>query len=494
MPAPLWTAKELEQATDGEWVVRPPANFRPVRVSYDLSGKPVNHVGVCMCPQSWGSRRPDTSKWLPRLAKVGMAAAIVQHEQMQDLPPIPRDFPLLAVDSTRDALKGLCRAARKRFKGKVIALTGTVGKTTSREMLRHITDPQGGTSATAGNNNNIAGVERTMAYTPRDHAFAVLEMGFGQPFNGIRISAERVRPHVGWITALGPAHLDVFTDVANDPEALLRAVAQQKLGVLGGLEPNGFAVFDRNVRLFDELRKHAEDAGATVVTYGDHDDADAKLLSCELSESGSKATARVGGDEVEFELNLPGKHMVINALGALTVAHVAGADVQVAAARFASFEAVGGRAKRFSVDVDGKSVDLIDDAFNATPDSIVSTLALLRLAEPGDGGRRIAVLGDIRHLGERSATYHAELAPALSDSKVDRLYTIGPEMRHLYDAAPNELRVLHATSLGELYERLRADLKAGDIVTLKASTPIGLMHIAKALRQGRKRLPPPQSR
>jgi UDP-N-acetylmuramoyl-tripeptide--D-alanyl-D-alanine ligase len=483
--SPLWTADEVARATRGRWLVKPPRGWSPTRVSYDVSALQPGNLVVCMTRLSWGGDRPDTSREMKKIVQSGAVGAIIQKEQRKSLPPTPPSFPLLLVDSTRDALTALCTAARDRFAGRVIALTGTVGKTTTRQMLLHVLDRQGGASATRGNNNNIAGVERSMAYTPREHGFSILEMGFGLPLGGVSVSSVRVRPHVALLTALGLAHLDVFGNRARDEATSLRLVAEQKLGILDGLVPDGTFVVHRDGPAFASITELAAGRAPRLVTFGESDHADARLLDVELAATRSRVRASIGGSTLEYELLLPGRHMAMNSVAALATVHAAGADPARAAADLADFEAVGGRAEIVAVTVDGGLAQLIDDSFNATPDSVRSTLRLLTLVPPGAGGRRIAVLGDILHLGPESARIHADLAQAAIEADVDTVFTIGNEMRYLFEALPAARRGTHAPDLAALYRELRSRLRPGDVLTVKASTPIGLTKITQALRKGR---------
>ena len=491
---PLWNARELKKATKGRWINQPKSSWAPIRVSYDINSlaKP-NQLIVCRSSHSWNRRAPDTSRAIPELIKGRQAGAIVQQEQLKNVPKrLPSWFGVLLVKNTRKALQDLGLAARTRFRGKVIALTGTVGKTTSREMLRHTLDRQGGASATRGNNNNLAGVSRSMAYTPRGHGFSIIEVGFGFPLGGVARSSQLVRPHVSLLTAVGLAHLDVFGAQANDEDTGLELVLAQKLGIIDGLEKGGTFVLNRSMRKFDIAARVAKERGVRFFTFGEHPEADLRLVEYEPTQDadGGRVTVELEGQRVEYTIKLPGRHMAINSVGALAVVRAAGGDLQRAAADLADFTAVGGRASISEIQLEGGTATLIDDSYNATPDSIRSTLSLMAQVarEKGAGGRRIAVLGDIRHLGPREAEHHAALAPALAEHGVDHVITFGELMHHLQDAAPKELQGGHKGSHQAVLDAIRAVLKPGDVVTIKASTPVKLGRVAHALRQGKQRL------
>lgn len=483
----LWTARDLETATQGEWLVSPGPGFSPERVSYDLSSLNPNNIAVVR-NRNWRRGASDDAPKLARLAADGkIVAAIIEHGQCENLGDLRADFPLLLVDNTRKALADLCRYRRRQFQGSVIAVTGTVGKTTCREMLLHALDGQGGTRATRGNNNNIAGVERTMAYTPIDAGYAIIEMGFGLPVGGIRTSSEAVRPHVALITALGLAHLDVLGDAASDLDQALDLVTEQKMGIVDGLQPDGTLVYPRGVRNRQRLLEIAKRKGVgATIGFGFEDDADVRLHRLGLDASGSDIEVRIGRRTVKYRLPLVGEQMALNSVAVLATVLAAGGDVQFAAERLETFEAVGGRARLFDFMLpDGGPARMIDDSFNATPDSIRSTLALLDMQCPPQGGRRIAVFGDIAHLGPREVDLHRDLARDVERSRVDRVFTVGPLMHHLATALPGDKRGPHVQNAAQVLGELRHHLRAGDVVTLKAATPMELTKVARALRNGR---------
>ena len=247
---PLWTPDALARATQGRWLVAPGRGWAPTQISYNLlTDHAPGHVIVCMTPVSWAKYRPDTAPALARWVRGGASAAIVQREQLAGVRALglPRAFPLLLVKDTRFALSHLGRAARRRFAGVVVALTGTVGKTTTREMIRCALAGAGAgpVIATAGNNNNIPGVERTIASTPARAGACVCEMGFGEPRRGIATSSRRLRPHVAVITRVSAAHLDVLKPEEQRDPAAVELIAAAKCAI---------AAADRTVSLdFSEV-------------------------------------------------------------------------------------------------------------------------------------------------------------------------------------------------------------------------------------------------
>jgi UDP-N-acetylmuramoyl-tripeptide--D-alanyl-D-alanine ligase len=335
-------------------------------------------------------------------------------------------------------------------------------------MLLHVGSRQGGASATRGNNNAVPGVSRTMAYTRREHRWAVIEMGFGPPRNGISTSSKTVEPHIALITSIGRAHLDMFKPQELEEHGPERMVLSKKLQILDGMAAGGTAVFNRDIPHFEFARESALERGLQLISFGEHPQADARLLRADLDAAGSRIRALVAGEEFEYSLALPGKHMVMNSIGVLAAVAAGGGDAKKAAEDLASFEPVAGRARVVDAPFGSGQIHLIDDSFNATPTSIESSLSLLQLAQVRNGGRRVAALGEMGHLGEKEAEIHASLAPLFDRYQVDKLFTWGPLMKHLHDAVPASKRGEHCNTVPELYQAVRAFLKPGDALTVKS--------------------------
>jgi len=292
---PLWGDDELAGVLRGKWLVVPSAQWNPVRVSYDVSGTLKGHLVVAKTSVSWGAGSADTATKIAEIVRKGAAGIIVERSQIEKVLAAPAEFPVLVVDNTRRALRQLASAARQRFGGRVIAITGTVGKTTSREMLRHVLARQGGAIATACNNNNMPGVERTLACLPSDLGHCVLEMGFGLPLDGLRRSSEVAKPHVALVTYLSTAHLDVLRGDQLANKGPLRLLAEHKSQIFDGLVPGGGGVIRHDIPEFQTLRAAAQKKADRVWTFGESPEADAFLEHCRLSSAGSEIQARIQG-------------------------------------------------------------------------------------------------------------------------------------------------------------------------------------------------------
>ncbi|MGA9254156.1 MAG: Mur ligase family protein [Roseobacter sp.] len=470
----LWGIDELARVTGGRWISAPDETWAPNRVSYDVTGKMTGHICVLVHKSTWGKHRRDPTGDIPRLAKHKAAALIVQHHHLDALArsgeAFPESVPVLLVESTWAALRKMAVAARDRFGGKVFALTGTVGKTTTRELIRHLTSFQGGAESSRGNNNNISGVFRTVAYTPRDLAATVVEMGFGKPFNGIERSSIVARPDVAILTGIDVAHFDMFTDEMLAGASGQELLCQHKSCIFKGLTDDGAAVINADMAQYEQARKVAEANTKRVFCFGESDFADARIISLELFADRSHLSCELFGAEHQFTIGLPGRHMALNALCALLAVTAAGFDVDQAVRDIESFQAVRGRARCVAAVIDGnKKIHVIDDSFNATLASMRSTIDLLDLAEPDPGGRRIAVIGEIAHVGRNEAEEHRKLAAHVTGSKTDLVFSWGPLMKAMYESLPATMRGGHQdVSVEALYGQIRPVLQDGDVITLKS--------------------------
>jgi len=478
-PKPLWTAEELAIATGGNWLAPPASDWDPLGLSYDVTGNMRGQICFLPHPESWGAGRRDATNDIPRLAGQDAAAIVAQPAHLQTLSAsgyeFPANLPLLQVDDTFRALHGAATAARERFTGTVFAVTGTVGKTTTREMLRHIIDAQGGATASKANNNNISGVLRSLAYTPRDNAGTVIETGFGKPLDGIHISSTVARPHVAIITTIDVAHFDMFTPemlAERDGRALL---CDHKAQIFSGLQPGGTAVINADIPEYRLLRDIALRYTDRVLGFGRAEDAKARLRGLELAPKATKLTCEIFGRPYFFTLPLPGAHMAMNALGTLLAVTAAGFDTAQAIRALEGFSAVKGRARLIQAPLpNGGTITVIDDSFNATVASMRSTFDLLGITEPGPGGRRIAVVGEIGHIGVREREEHIALANHASHSRAELIFTWGPLMRGMYNALPAERRGHHEDeSVEALYAALYPQLRDGDVIAIKSGRGVG---------------------
>ena len=460
MTAPaLWTAKAARDATGASGAGR----WRARGVSIDSRTLVKGDLFIALEGPNF-----DGHRFVADAFEKGAAAAVVSR------PPegVAGDAPLVTVADTMAALDDLARAARRRGPAKVVAITGSVGKTGTKEALRLALETQGPTSANEGNLNNRIGLPLSLARMPRETAYGIFELGMSRP-GEIAPLSELARPDVAIITTVERVHGEHFASVAD--------IADAKAEIFSGMA-GGVAILHRDNAYFPWLAEAAEAAGvADVIGFGAHPEATARLIDCELKPSSSEVAAVIEGRTVSYRLPLAGRHWVMNSLAVLAAVHAAGADVAAAAAALAGLSALRGRGQRHRVLIPGGSFELVDETYNASPASMRAAISVLAGARPGAHGRRVAVLGDMLELGADAPRLHAALAPHLANAGIDLVFTAGPNMAHLHDALPKAMRADHAASAAELAPKVAAALASGDVVAVKGSFGSAMRTVVEAL-------------
>jgi UDP-N-acetylmuramoyl-tripeptide--D-alanyl-D-alanine ligase len=400
----------------------------------------------------------------------GASLAVVARERADTLAGLG---PLAVVDDPLKAMERAGMARRAELSARVIAVTGSVGKTGTKEALKLILSRQGATMAPVGSYNNHWGVPLTLVRTPRDVEFAVYEIGMSNP-GEIAPLARMARPHVAIITTVQPVHLEAFPSVA--------AIADEKGAIYDGLEPGGVAIANADIPYADRLKAHAFAARAgRVVTFGENPKADVRLISCALHPDLSTVEAEVMGVRVAYKIGSPGKHIVMNSLAVLAAAKLVGADLALAGLALADLTPPQGRGARQRLNASGGTLTLIDESYNANPASMRAALDNLGRLKPTGRGRRIAVLGDMLELGPDGPAMHADLADSITANRVDIVFACGPLMRNLYDALPSAHRGAYAASSQGLEAHVTDALNPGDVVTVKGSLGSRMGPIVKAI-------------
>jgi UDP-N-acetylmuramoyl-tripeptide--D-alanyl-D-alanine ligase len=446
----LWTTDELIAATGGE--------LRGA-VSVPLTGVSIDSRSVAKGDIFAAIRgdRVDGHEYAHMALKAGAGVAIVSRPTEE----MAASGPLLVVEDVLEALEKIGLAARARSKAKIIAVTGSVGKTSTKEMLRLALSASGYTHASVASFNNHWGVPLTLARMPRDTAYGVFEIGMNHA-GEITPLVRMVRPHIAVITTVVASHLGHFASLVE--------IADAKAEIFSGVEPPGHAVLNRDNEYFDRLAAAANTAGIhDIVGFGRHADAQVRLERSVLHPDCSCITASILGEAAIYKLGIPGEHMVLNSLAALAAVKLAGADLARASLALAAAQPAKGRGVQSLLRVPGGRILLIDESYNANPVSVRAALDLLKRAEPGKNGRRIAVLGDMLELGNEAVSLHAGLAGAVDEAKVDVLYASGPLMAHLWNKIPSDRRGAYAEKSDGLAAPLLGGLKAGDVVMVKGS-------------------------
>jgi UDP-N-acetylmuramoyl-tripeptide--D-alanyl-D-alanine ligase len=464
MKQPLWTADEAARALG----IAPKGTWQATGVSIDSRTMAPGDLFVAL-----KGPKHDGHDHIAAALAAGAAAAMVER--------VPADVaagaPLLVVGETLAALEKLGRAARERnARAKIIAVTGSVGKTSTKEALKLTLDTQGATHASAGSYNNHIGVPLTLARMPRDAAYGVFEIGMNHA-GEITPLVRMVRPHVAIITTVEAVHIENFPGGIEE-------IAAAKAEMFDGLE-GGVAVLNRDNALFEFLSARASARGVgRIMSFGEHPEADSRLVQVRLEPTSSYVSAIIDGRAISYRIGAPGRHWVLNSLAVLGAISAAGGDIGLAAAALANLSAPKGRGRRHRIGRNGGSFELIDDSYNASPVSMRAAFQVLAAAEPGPQGRRIAVLGDMLELGADSPKLHASLADALVDAKIDQVFTCGQYMARLYDSLPASLRAAHAANSEQLVPKVRAAIRAGDVVVVKGSFGSRMGRVVEALLSG----------
>jgi UDP-N-acetylmuramoyl-tripeptide--D-alanyl-D-alanine ligase len=462
---PLWTLQELLAATGGTLHGQVTATMNGI--SIDSRNIAPGDIFVAIKGDVH-----DGHDFVAKALAAGAGVTIVS----RTTPEMLAAGPLLQVPE--DPLRGLeamGRAARAWNKGKAIAITGSVGKTSTKEMLRVAFAASGETHASASSFNNHWGVPLTLARLPRSAAYGIYEIGMNHA-GEITPLVAMVQPHVAIITNIAGSHLGHFKS--------LDEIAEAKSEILSGVLPGGAAVINRDSPYFDFLKSRARINGIkTVVGFGRHDKADVRLKQLALHAHCSCITADVMGEPVTFKLGMPGEHMALNSLPVLAAIKLAGADLARAALALSQAKPPKGRGGQEMLHIKGGDLLLLDESYNANPVSMAAAFNLLAIAAKGRKGRKIAVLGDMLELGEFAPALHRDLTKALDEAGINILYAAGPLMHHLWEAVPALRQGFYAENAAGLVERLCSELRPGDSVVVKGSLGSKMGPLVEALRR-----------
>ena len=455
----LWDSVDADSATSGQST----APWAASGVSIDTRTLRPGDLFVAL------QAARDGHDFVGAAFKAGAAAAMVTHRPQG----VAADAPLLIVPDVQAALEALGAAGRARSRARVVAVTGSVGKTSTKEMLRAMLGAQGRTHASVASYNNHWGVPLTLARMPQDTQFAVIEIGMNHP-GEIAPLARMARPHVALITTVAAAHLEAFDDIAG--------IAREKASILLGLEPGGVGVLNRDCDTADVLADEARRIGTRTVGFG-ASESEYVLHDVTVHPDVTVAQASARDQPVLYKVGAPGRHLAMNALGALAAVEAMGADLALAVTALAGWSAYSGRGTRETICLDpaerGQTLALIDDSYNANPTSMAAALDVLAATE---ASRRIAVLGDMKELGPQAAEMHARLAQLAAMDAVGHVHCVGPLMRALYDALPPRKRGIWSATSDEMARKIPSQLDAGDAILVKGSLSTGLGRVVEAIR------------
>ncbi|MBO9432601.1 UDP-N-acetylmuramoyl-tripeptide--D-alanyl-D-alanine ligase [Ruegeria sp. R13_0] len=453
----LWTAAEAASATGG----RATSDWTVDGVSIDTRTLQPGDLFVAL------KAARDGHDFVAQALEKGAGAALVSY-----IPEgVSENAPLLIVDDVQSGLEALGQAARARTEARVVGVTGSVGKTSTKEMLATILETQGKTHASVASYNNHWGVPLTLARMPQDTEFAVIEIGMNHP-GEIAPLARQARPHVGLVTTVAAVHLEAFESVAG--------IAHEKAAIFEGLEPGGAAIVNADVEHAGILRQTAQGLGAGIVEFG-RQAADYKLTNVTAGPDSVHARAEVGDTLFNFDVQSAGTHFAMNALGALAACVEMGVDLDQAIDSLRSWSPVKGRGVRETLPLaSGGQIELLDDSYNANPTSMEAALDVLAAS---NGRRRIAFLGDMKELGPQEAAMHAGMAEVSAMAQVDQVHCIGPLMKALHEALPDTKKGLWFETSAEMAEHLPDLIESGDTVLAKGSLSMALARIVDGLRK-----------
>ena len=468
MAAPLWSAAQAAQATGGELH----GDWRADGISIDSRTLVPGDLFVAL-----KGPHHDGHDHVRQALDAHAAAAMV--ECAADI--ANAQAPLLIVPDSLEGLTALAKAARARSAARIVAVTGSVGKTGSKELIARALAVSGSVSLSAGNLNNYIGAPLSLARLPADAAFGVFELGMNQP-GEIAPLSRLARPHVVLVTNVEAVHTEFFDHVDG--------VAEAKAEIFAGLEPGAVAVLNRDNEYFDFLEARARAAGAArIIAFGSGDGCEARLLAWASDREGGQVEAEICGVRCSYRLALSGEHWALNSVAALATAVAAGAPLKEAAAALVLHQAPPGRGARHRFAVPGGEYELIDETYNASPVAVGAAIRNMKNIPPASGARRIAVLGDMLELGASAVEAHAALAPELEEAGVDLVFTVGRLMSHLYAALPNRMRAGQAETSNELLPALRAALRPGDVVLIKGSLGVNMRPLVDALKHAAESAP-----
>ena len=451
----LWTASEAAEATGG----RAQGDWTATGVSIDTRTLQPGDLFVALKAER------DGHDFVAQALGKGAAAALVSHIPQG----VSEDAPLLVVDDVLDGLTALGKAGRDRSTARIVGVTGSAGKTSTKEMLRAVLSGFGRTHAAVASYNNHWGVPLTLARMPRDAEFGIIEIGMNAP-GEIAPLSRLARPHVAVVTTIAAAHLEAFPD--------LDAIAVEKGAICEGLVAGGTAVLNADVDQAAILRKAA--GAATVLSFGEAPGADIRATHLAPGEAATQVSAVLPSGTLDFTLGTPGRHMAMNALAALGVAEALGLDIHRAAEALGSWRPPQGRGTRETLRLGALRIDLIDDAFNANPASLAASLDVL--AAIPTTGRRVAILGDMLELGPTEAELHARIADLPAIDAVHLVHCAGPRMHALWRALPEARRGLWFETADEMAAQGEALVQDGDIVLVKGSKGSLVSRVVDMLR------------
>lgn len=468
----LWQRDQLLAAIGGKTSGQIPASFNGI----SIDSRTINKGEMFFAIKGTNF---DGHKFAGNAYRNGAAVLIVDREHEEGMKHL--DAPLIVVDDVLAALENLARAARARSQAKIIAITGSVGKTTTKEALRHSLQTLGKVHANPASFNNQWGVPLTLARMPVDCEFGIFEIGMNHA-GEIRHLVKLVQPHIALITLTGTAHLENFNNIDE--------IADAKAEIFEGVIKDGMALINADDKNFMKLRDKASACGIKDIrSFGESERADYRLLYVRLLSDCSCLKMSIQGVEAMIKIGAPGRHIVQNCLAVIGASDMFKCDIAKIALSLSTFSAETGRGARYQLALPkGGSFILIDESYNANPISMRAALELLAATDSEKPSRKIAVLGDMLELGKAAPDLHRALLEPIHSAGVQLLFLVGAQMKHLDLVAQSELQTVWRSDAADIIPLIIAEIRDGDAVMVKSSNNIGTSKIVAAILDRFKRL------
>ncbi|MDR1475030.1 MAG: UDP-N-acetylmuramoyl-tripeptide--D-alanyl-D-alanine ligase [Holosporales bacterium] len=450
----LWEAKELKDMF-GSFSCDNGSFFGVQSVSID--SRTVGELGLFFAIKGINN---DGHDYVDRAFDNGACAAVVSralHGKSYNTPNV------FVVDDTYGALLSLSKAARARFQGKVVEITGSVGKTTIKEMLAYLLGLQSHCHASPKSFNNRYGVPLTLANMSRHDDYAIIEAGMSN-FDELKSLTELILPDISFISSICNAHIGNFKSLMD--------IAKAKSEIFSCFRGKGVSLIPSDSPFFDFLYKAAKSQGIKdVFSFGEANRADAKLIESRMEQNWLSVTGSIFGREVRYRLDTSGEHWISNSLAVLALVHLIGGDMEQAAENFFGFKPIEGRGKRHKIKTKkGIEFLLIDESYNANPESMAAALRNLGKINTG-ANRRIAIIADMKDLGEQNVKLHLSLLPVIDKYNIDVVFACGDLMLELYKFIPADKQAGWFPSVNRMIAEFSLEdyVKNGDVIMVKGS-------------------------
>jgi UDP-N-acetylmuramoyl-tripeptide--D-alanyl-D-alanine ligase len=457
----LWTDSTAAAATSG----KAQGSWQATRVVIDSRAVGAGDLFVAIKGDNF-----DGHDFVADALAKGAVAAMVSR-----VPAGLENQPLLIVDDAFKGLEALGVAARKACRAKIVGVTGSVGKTSTKEMLKLALSAHGKTHATTGNLNNHIGTPLNLANLPADTDFAVFEMGMNHA-GEISHLTKMVQPHVAAITTVEAVHIEFFESIEG--------IADAKSEIFEAMSGEGYGIVNRDNPHYGRVSKNAVNHNVKhIITFGSHEKSDCRLIDYRASAEGCTISASIHGKHLNYSLKAVGRHWALTSLLTLAATHALGLDDEKTAKALAQFGELDGRGSLVKIPVAGGEAIIIDDSYNASPAAMRAAFAKTQEVWEGQGrkGRKYAALGNMLELGQDAISLHTGLVPDIESNSFDAVFTAGDLMKHLHDTLPSGMRAGHVALAMQLLPLLEKKLKAGDVLLVKGSHGSKMYELAKAL-------------